>query len=287
MTADQLNLLWVCLAAFGSVALLVWVALRMSAKGWLGYEDSYVGGMGRQLDALYLTIPRETLVYLALTSGFIVGALTGVGFGNVIIGVIVGGMALPTPLVIVRVLKARRDKKFHAQLVDALFGMGNALRAGMSLPLAFEMIAREMENPMGLEMRIVVQEMRVGVTMEDALHHLAERMPGEDLDLLISAILISREVGGNLTEVFDNIAFTIRERLRLKSKVDALTAQGRLQGIVVAMLPIGIGLVLNAMHPEFFRPMYTTWKGGAFLGAIALLEALGAYFIYRIVSIKI
>ena len=287
MPTNHLDMIWICAAAFGSVALFVWVTMRMSAKGWSGYEDSYVSGMDRQLDALYLTMPRETLVYLALTSAFFVGVVTGVGFGNAVIGVIMAGMALPMPVVVVRLLKARRDKKFNTQLVDALFGMGNALRAGMSLPLAFEMIAREMENPMGQEMRIVVQEMRVGVTMEDALRHLAERMPSEDLDLLISAILISREVGGNLTEVFDNIAFTIRERLRLKAKVDALTAQGRLQGIVVALLPIGIGLVLNAMHPEFFRPMYTTWKGGAFLGAICLLEAIGGYFIYRIVSIKI
>ena len=283
----DINFILVCLATFASVALFVWAGVRMSARGWTGYEDSYVGGMDRQLDAMYLTIPRDTLVYLAVTASFIVGALAGFGFGNVILGVIMGAVALPLPLVVVRVLKARRDAKFNAQLVDALFGMGNALRAGMSLPLAFEMIAREMGNPMGQEMRIVVQEMRVGVTMEDSLRNLATRMPSEDLDLLISAILISREVGGNLTEIFDNIAHTIRERLRLKSKVNALTAQGRLQGIVVACLPVGIGLILNAIHPEFFRPMYTTWMGAAFLGVIVVLELIGAYFIYRIVSIKI
>ena len=283
----DINFILVCLATFASVALFVWAGVRMSARGWTGYEDSYVGGMDRQLDAMYLTIPRDTLVYLAVTASFIVGALAGFGFGNVILGVILGAVALPLPLVVVRVLKARRDAKFNAQLVDALFGMGNALRAGMSLPLAFEMIAREMGNPMGQEMRIVVQEMRVGVTMEDSLRNLATRMPSEDLDLLISAILISREVGGNLTEIFDNIAHTIRERLRLKSKVNALTAQGRLQGIVVACLPVGIGLILNAIHPEFFRPMYTTWMGAAFLGVIVVLELIGAYFIYRIVSIKI
>jgi tight adherence protein B len=144
-----------------------------------------------------------------------------------------------------------------------------------------------MENPMGQEMRLVAQEMRVGVSMEDALHHLAERMPGEDLDLLITSILISREVGGNLSEVFDNIANTIRDRLRLQGKIRALTAQGKLQGIVVALLPVGIGLALNALNPAFFRPMYTTTMGASFLGAIVVLELIGAWFIRKIVTIKI
>jgi tight adherence protein B len=94
-------------------------------------------------------------------------------------------------------------------------------------------------------------------------------------------------VGGNLTEVFDNIASTIRDRLRLQGKIRALTAQGKLQGLVVSLLPIGIGLALNALNPDFFRPMYTTRLGAAFLGAIVVLELLGIYFIRKIVSIRI
>ena len=277
----------ICLAAGASVGLFMWVGVYLFGRGWEGYEDRYVGGMDRTLDAMYLTIPRQHLMYLAMLGAVTAGAMIGFGFGNAILGIIVGALALPLPLLIVRWLKHRRDMKFNRQLVDALFGMGNALRAGFSLPLAFEMIAREMENPMGQEMRLLVQEMRVGVGMEEALHHLAERMPGDDLDLLITSILISREVGGNLTEVFDNIANTIRDRLRLQGKIRALTAQGKLQGMVVAMLPIGIGLALNALNPVFFRPMYTTALGAMFLGAIALLEIIGAFFIYKIVSIKI
>jgi len=275
------------IAAGSGVAIFTWAGIALFGRGWQGYEQRYVQGMDRTLDSMYLTIPRQHLLYLSVLSSLLAGVFTGFGFGNAIFGVICAALALPLPLLIVHFLKARRDKKFIVQLVDALFGMGNALRAGFSLPLAFEMVAREMDNPMGQEMRLVVQEMRVGVSMEDALHHLAERMPSEDLDLLITSILISREVGGNLTEVFDNIAGTIRDRLRLQGKIRALTAQGRLQGIVVSLLPIGIGLGLNALNPDFFRPMYTTRLGAAFLGAIVILEILGIYFIRRIVSIKV
>ena len=277
----------VTISTGASVGLFAWVGVYLFSRGWQSYEEKYVDGMDRTLDAMYLTLPRQHLIYLALLCAVLVGLFAGFGFGNSIFGVVMGVVALPLPTAVVRLLKHRRDTRFNSQLVDALSGMGNALRAGFSLPLAFEMVAREMENPMGQEMRLVVQEMRVGVSMEDALRHLANRMPSDDLDLLITSVLISREVGGNLTEVFGNIAGTIRDRMRLHGKVTALTAQGKLQGIVVAMLPIGIGVALNALNPVFFRPMYTTTMGAAFLGVIVVMELLGAFFIYKIVSIKI
>lgn len=283
----QIQAVLLAFAAFASVAIFVMVCLYMFSRGWKGYEARFVSDMDRTLDAMFLTISREALIYLSIASGLGMGAIGAVGFGSMAMGVVFGAMALPLPLAVVRILKARRDKKFNFQLVDALFGLGNALRAGFSLPLAFEMIAREMDDPMGQEMRLVVQEMRVGVSMEDALRHLAERMPSEDLDLLITAILISREVGGNLTEVFDNIAHTIRDRLRLQGKIRALTAQGKLQGVVVASLPIAIALLLNALQPELFQQMYTTWLGIGLLAAVVVLEALGAFVIYRIVDIKV
>ncbi len=285
-SAPVVNLLLSSTAGL-SLALFAWVGFTLFTRGWQSYEQRYVSGMGRTLDALYLTIPPQHLIYLSVLSCLTCGLLVGFGFGNAIFGIIIGLLCLPLPLMIVRFFKRRRDRKFNVQLVDALFGMGNALRAGFSLPLAFEMIAREMENPMGQEMRLVVQEMRVGVSMEDALRHLAARMPSQDLDLLITAILISREVGGNLTEVFDNIADTIRDRLRLQGKIRALTAQGKLQGVVVSLLPLAIAFGLNALNPVFFRPMYTTTLGGVFLGAIVTMEVLGALLIRKIVAIKI
>jgi tight adherence protein B len=173
------------------------------------------------------------------------------------------------------------------QLVDALMGMGNALRAGHSLPAALELIAREMDNPMGQEMRLVVQEMRIGVPMEEALLHLQTRMPSEDLDILITSIIISRELGGNLAEIFDNIAHTIRERHRIEGKIAALTAQGKLQGAVVSMLPILIGFFLHLTSPRLMQGMLHDWVGWLLLGIIVIMESLGVYNIWRIVSIKI
>jgi tight adherence protein B len=274
-------------AAFAAVVILVYGLLQFFSKGLKSYEERYVAGATRTLDAMYLTMTPQQVLYLSLLSTVVVAILVGVTTFNALIAVILGSVAFVTPTVVIRFLKRRRDRKFGVQLVDALVAMGNSLRAGHSLPAALELIARESENPMGQEIRLLTQEMRLGVSMEDALLHLHERMPGEDLDILISSILISREVGGNLAEVFDNIADTIRDRHRIQGKINSLTAQGKLQGLIVALLPVMIAVFLNAWSPELMRPMFTDWRGLCMIGAIVLMEALGGYMIYRIVSIRI
>ncbi len=274
-------------ASFASVAVFAWVGLSVFARGWQSYEEKYVQDAERSLDAMYLTIPAQQILYLSFVCTVLVTLLVALAIGNLLFGLILGLLAFFVPGLTVHLLKRRRDRKFGVQLVDALAAMGNSLRAGFSLPMALELIAREMDNPMGQEMRVVVREMRLGVSLEQALTNLVERMPSEDLDLLITAITVSREVGGNLAEVFDNIAHTIRDRHRIEGKVRALTAQGRLQGFVVALLPVGIGIFLTIYNPEMMRPMFTTWQGGLLLTSIVILELLGIYTIHRLVSIKV
>jgi len=274
-------------ALFGAVVIFVFVGISMFTRGWTSYEEQYVQGAQRSLEAIWITMPVQNVLYLSLlTSG--TGAL--VLFVLTQNWIITGMFALfgfPVPKFMLMYLKHRRTVKFGMQLVDALVNMGNSLRAGFSLPQALELIQREMDNPMSQEIGLVVQEMRIGVPLEQALEHLAERMPSQDLDLLVTAIIISREIGGNLTEVFENIANTIRERHRIEGKISALTAQGKLQGIVISLLPIGIGVAVHFLTPDFLTPLYTTWQGGLMLGAVVVLEVCGMYFIYKITAIEI
>jgi len=285
--ANAQVLLLVSLAAvFAAVIVLVTGIAKLLGKGFQSYEERYVAGATRTLDAMYLTMtPRQiiSLSILAALALFIVFAATS---RSIILGSVLAAFGFVAPIVTVKFLKHRRDKKFGAQLVDGLIAMGNALRVGHSLPAAFELLAREMDNPMGQEMRLLVQELRLGVSLDDALRHLHDRMPGEDLDILMTSIAISREVGGNLAEIFDNIADTIRERHRIQGKIAALTAQGKLQGAVIAVLPVVIGLFLNAWSPQLFRPMFTHWLGLLMIAAIIVMEAVGCFMILKIVSIK-
>jgi tight adherence protein B len=133
----------------------------------------------------------------------------------------------------------------------------------------------------------VVREMQIGVDLENALENLYERMPSKDLDLIITSVLISREVGGDLTEVFDNIAKTIRERHRIEGKIKALSSQGKLQGIVIMLIPPGMAFALSYIAPDLMKPLYTTVYGWVLMAIVVGLMAVGMYSIYRIVSIEV
>jgi len=279
--------LLVQLAACGSAAAFVVAGVNMFAKGWLGYEQRYIKGAERRLDDLYLTIPTQHLIYLSVLAFVLLTTAAGTVFNSLVVGLIFGLFGLLTPEVLVRLLRRRRKTKFGDQLVDALMSMSNALRTGFSLPQAFEMVQREMGNPISQEFRLLNTEMRLGVPMEEALQHMVERMPSEDLDLVVTAINISREIGGNLTEVFDNIAQTIRERHRLEGKIRSLTAMGKLQAGIICALPIAMAVVLNFTNPELMAPLLRTPLGLFMFGVILLLEVCGILVIRKIVNIDI
>lgn len=275
------------IAAFGSAGAFAVAGIGMFAKGWQGYEQRYIKGAERRLDDLYLTIPTYLLIYLSVLSFLLLALLAGTLFNNLIVGIIFGLLGLLAPEALVRLLKRRRRLRFGVQLVDSLMSMSNALRTGFSLPQAFELIQREMPDPISQEFRLMNTEVRLGVSMEDSMQHMLERMPSEDLDLVITAINISHEVGGNLTEVFDNIAQTIRERHRLEGKIQSLTAMGKMQAGIICSLPILMALALNFTNPELMQPLLHKPLGWCMFGTIVILELCGILVIRKIVRIDI
>lgn len=281
------HLLAVMLSAFAAVALFVFTGVRLFASGWQSYEQKYMADAERSLDAIYLTMPPQHVLYLSVASFAVVSLLWMWLFGNVLVGLMFGTMGLALPKLALWWLKKRRDQKFDHQLVEALTNMGNSLKAGFSLNQGLALVAQEMENPMRQEMGLAVREMHVGVTMEDALLHLYERMPSKDLDLIITSILISREVGGDLSEIFDNIARTIRDRHRIEGRIRALSAQGKLQGFVIVCIPPAMVVALSYIAPRLIEPLYTTPIGWALMALVVALMALGIYTIYRIVAIEV
>ena len=165
--------------------------------------------------------------------------------------------------------------------------MSNALRAGASILQAFEHIVKEGLNPIAQEFALFLQQTRVGVKFEEALDNLAKRVNSEDLSLMINAIEIARQTGGNLTEVFEKISATIRERMRIQARVRTLTAQGRMQGIVVGLMPIGLVIVMFVIDPLMMNAFFTTALG-LLVGALVLvLEVVGALLIRKIIDIDV
>ena len=184
-------------------------------------------------------------------------------------------------------LDARRRERFNLQLPEALATMSNALRAGFSISQAFDSVVEQGEAPINEEFAILQQQLRIGMSFEDALESLSQRVGSEDLTLVTTAILVSRKTGGNVTEIFDKISETIRGRMKVKRKIKSLTAQGRLQGIVVSVMPLFLGVVMTMLKPKLMIPFLTSTPGLlSVLGMFALI-ALGWLMIRRIIRIDV
>ncbi|HEY8732807.1 MAG TPA: type II secretion system F family protein [Candidatus Limnocylindria bacterium] len=180
-----------------------------------------------------------------------------------------------------------RLSSFNKQLPDTIVLLSNSLRAGSSFLQSIELVSREGAAPMSEEMGRVVREVNLGLGMEEALHNLVRRIKSDDLDLMVTAIGIQQQVGGNLAEILDTIAFTIRERVRIKGEINTLTAQGRMSGYLVAFLPIGLGAALNAINPAFMQPLFTQTIGRILIGVGAVMMTIGFLAIRKITDIKV
>ena len=180
-----------------------------------------------------------------------------------------------------------RLNAFNKQLPDTITLLSNSLRAGSSFLQSIELVSRESPAPMGPEMGRVVREVNLGLSMEEALANLVRRIKSDDLDLMVTAIGVQQQVGGNLAEILDTIAFTIRERVRIKGEIRTLTAQGRYSGYLVAFLPIAIMVTLNFINPEFMQPLFTELIGQILLVVGGVMMLIGFFAIQKITDIKV
>ena len=186
-----------------------------------------------------------------------------------------------------RFLDERRRAKFNAQLPEALATMSNALRAGFSISQAFDSVVEQGDAPMSEEFAILQQQLKVGMSFDAALESLSQRVGSDDLTLVTTAILISRKTGGNVTEIFDKISETIRGRMRIERKVKSLTAQGRLQGIIVSLMPIFLGIIMTIIRPGLMMPFLMSVSGLMCIVGMVVLVSVGWLMIRKIIKIDV
>jgi tight adherence protein B len=214
-------------------------------------------------------------------------AAAGYAVGGPLCGAVAAAGGFFAPALAIRFSRRRRVHRFDAQLAEALQQMAGALRAGLTLQQAVEQVGRDSAPPLRHEFGLFTREVKLGLGLDAALAGMSERVGSEDLELVAVATSIARQLGGNLGEMLEGIAATIRERFRLEGKIAALTSQGKLQGMIVAALPLLIGLFLDAYRPDLIEPMFEGPYGYLLLSAIALLQATGFVAIRRIVSIDV
>jgi len=232
--------------------------------------------------------PRTELARLIkLSSAVIITAFVFLFTGRFFIGLIFGILGLFLPKVIAKILYNKKIDKFNKQLIEGLSSIANSLRAGSSFQQALEVLIRESSPPISEEFAQVTHEVRLGVPVAEALDNLTKRVDSKELHISVTAINIAREAGGKLAEILNNITSTMRERNKLQGKIKALTAQGRMSGIIVGSLPILLAFVLYFMDPEMMRPMFTTPIGYILIGLVVLMLAIGAFLIKKIITIDI
>lgn len=184
-------------------------------------------------------------------------------------------------------LKKKRLSIFTSQLCNVISLISNSLKAGYSFLQALDMVAKETSPPISVEFSRVLREDNLGVPLDKALENLVKRIESEDLDLVVTAVLIQKQIGGNLSEILDRVAYTIRERIRIKGEIKTLTAQGRLSGLIVSLLPVILGLILSLLQPDIYKLLITERMGWLIIGIGVTMQIIGILIIKKLIRVEV
>lgn len=266
----------------GGSILTEWLNRRV-AKSSMG--DRVARELARA-DLKFKVAEYYALVFMATVVTALVAYIIQPNYISAIIGAVIGFFL---PRFYVKRQQTVRLNKFNDQLSDMLNLMVNGLRAGYSTMQAMEAVSRELPAPISDEFHRVVQEMQIGIPMEKALDNLLRRIPSDDLDFVITAINVQREVGGNLSEILDTISFTIRERVRIKGEIRVMTAQVRTSGAVLSMIPVFLTMALWFISPEYIGSFFDRGPvcGWAAVGTVVIMIASGYFVMMKIADIEV
>lgn len=280
------NLIIACLASI-SAGIFAWLFfLQMHEK--LSYYKEIVSEMTtNKFSELFLFIDVSRYFYYYVGTLLIFPVIVTELSGDVSLGVLSFVAVLFSPYLILKFLIKKRLKRFEQQLPDALIMIAGSIRSGASLPIALDSLVKESSPPLSQEFSLLVRERKLGLNMDTALENMERRLPLEDLSMFLSAVRISREIGGNLAETLESLAETLRRKLVMEGKIDSLTAQGKLQGIVMSSLPIFLMIALLKLEPTAMGMMFTTKIGWVVLFMIFLMQILGFLAIRKITEIDV
>jgi tight adherence protein B len=277
----------VVLVTFAFVAMVAWLIASNTGAFANRYQTTFTETARFNLSDMFMFMDADALFKFNIGALIVVPIVIWVLFGNpVLAGFALAAIAF-LPKKAYAWLRDRRIRKIQSQLPDGLMMIASSMRAGLGFSPALESLAQDADPPLSQEFSLILREQRMGVKPEEALVHFNDRVPIQDVTLFVSAVNISREIGGNLAESMASLADTLRRRLIMEEKVRSLTAQGRLQGIVMALLPVGIIAFLSFAYPETMSGLYHTWPGWAVMAVAVVMEYLGYQMCRKIMSIDI
>lgn len=221
---------------------------------------------------------------LGLATALLTGVISSLAWP---VALLLGALTFSTPALWLYRRQQKRRARFEDQLPEALDFMTRALRAGYGLSVAMGMVGDELPQPLGVEFKTTFDQINLGMSFEEAMAEMADRVDSPDLNFLVIALMIQRKTGGNLTELLTSLAKTVRERIKLKGKVRVLASEGKLSGVLIGALPIVLGVLLSIVNPVYMSTLWTTETGHKLVGVCLVMMGLGALWMWKIVQIKV
>ena len=260
------------------------------------YKERFIQEAAVEMEDVLLQIPPSrvldvSLAVSALAGFFSVGLLCLLTNPTVVkvvfVGLVCMIVAFPMPRLYLRLLRKQRLQKFTDQLEDALLAMSSSLKAGFSINQALDAVAQENRSPISFEFTLLMQELRLGVSLEEALFKMNKRLGSPDFELVSVAIITARQTGGELTAILERLAGVIRERVKIQQKIRSLTAQGRLQAYIIGAVPFLLMLAMFYISPDMMDSFFSSITGILLLAVVIALDAVGFFVIRKITTIDI
>ena len=276
------------LLGFFSLSILGYKYIPLLLQRYSHIQSNRMDKMVKQIGNPLFVLRQKQKFYFI----FIVIPLISAAIGFILTRNPLGGIAgfiiglLPPPIIINSMI-SDRYRKFQHQFTDAMMIISSSLKAGLNLSQAFDIVAEEMPPPISEEFALVVKENKMGLTLEDCLIHLKQRMPLDDLGMVVTSVSIAQDTGGDLTEIFDQLVVTVTEKQKLENKVKSLTVQGRLQGVIMGVLPIAFAGFVYFTNPHNFDAMFQYQIGKILLVWAFLSEIIGVVLIKKLSKVEV
>lgn len=267
--------------------LIIWLAIQ-AARSVLDKQRSELETSTKTtLADMFIFLDPTQIFYYNVAALVVLPTLVWLFTNNPVFVTFTAIATLILPKYYIKSMAAKRLKRFEEQLPDALLMVSGAMRAGASLNIAMESMVKEQKPPLSQEFELMLREQRLGVDFDTALVNMEKRNPLQDFSLVVSGLRISREVGGNLAEILESLSTTLREKATMEGKIRSLTAQGKMQGVIMSGLPLLIMAALNWLEPKAMGTMFTTLFGWATLSVILIMITIGYLIIRKITSIDV
>ena len=266
---------------FGSVALASVASYTPVKQRLSQYLQQRIDEARFNLEDMFVVLSHHRLMHMHLFAPVVLGVGGWIVTNRWYVGLLGAGLGLVVPKLMLRYLRYDRAKKFHGQLVDCLLLLSSCLRAGLSMMQSFTVVAEEMPPPLSQEFGLLLKETRMGVPIDEATAHLRSRMPSDDLNLFVTAVMVARETGGDITAIFARLVETLRERKKIREKIKTLTFMARLQAMLMGALPFGFSATIYSIDKSHFTFFLTDPLGKVLLAGVILVQLLGAWMFLR------